>query len=216
MLSERLIMGIDEAGRGPVIGPLVFCGYVVAESDEKRLKKIGVRDSKELKIDRMRKMAYELEKIARSILYIEVEPEIIDRKNISYLTFEKFLELINSTAVDTVYFDAPVPSRFVERYIMKLKRSIDKQVEIIGDIKGDKKFPCVSAASICAKVRREERIGELKKNYGDFGSGYPGDEKTRNFLRRLCLEGNFPEIVRKKWQTLKKIEFSQKQNRFAF
>lgn len=215
-MLERLIMGIDEAGRGPVIGPLVFCGFVVRESDEKKLKKIGVRDSKELKIDRMREMAYELEKIARSILYIEVEPEIIDRKNISYLTFEKFLELINSTAAETIYFDAPVPSRFVQRYIMKLKQAIQRDVEIIGDIKGDKKFPCVSAASICAKVRREERIMELKKNFGDFGSGYPGDEKTRDFLRKLCMNGKFPEIVRKKWQTLKKIEFLQKQNRFSF
>lgn len=209
-------MGIDEAGRGPVIGPLVFCGFVIAESNVKKLKKLGVRDSKELKIDKMKKLANELEKIAKSILYIEVEPHIIDSRNISFLTFEKFLELINASKAETVYFDAPVPSRLVERYIMKLKQSIDKDVEIIGDIKGDKKFPCVSAASICAKVRREERIAELKKNFGDFGSGYPADEKTRNFLRKLYLSGEFPEIVRKKWQTLKKIEFTERQNRFAF
>jgi ribonuclease HII len=209
-------MGIDEAGRGPVIGPMVFCGYVLAESDVKKLKKLGVRDSKELKIDRMKKMAVELEKIAKSIIYIEVEPQVIDCRNIAFLTFEKFLELINSSTADTVYFDAPVPSRFVERYITKLKQAIDKHVEIIGDIKGDKKFPCVSAASICAKVRREERVEELKKNFGDFGSGYPGDEKTINFLRKLCLDGKFPDIVRRKWQTLKKIEFIEKQSRFAF
>ncbi len=209
-------MGIDEAGRGPVIGPLVFCGYVIVESHVKRLRKLGVRDSKELKIDKMMKMADELERIAKSVLYIEVEPQVIDTRNLFLITFEKFLELINSTEVDAVYFDAPVPSRFVGKYIMKLRQSINREVEIIGDVRGDKKFPCVSAASICAKVRREARIAELKKNFGDFGSGYPVDEKTRDFLKKLCLSGEFPEIVRRRWQTLKKIEFIEKQHRFAF
>ncbi len=209
-------MGIDEAGRGPVIGPLIFCGYVLTESDVKKLKKLGVRDSKELKIDRMIKIADELERIAKSVLYIEVEPQVIDSRSLSLITFEKFLELINSTEVDAVYFDAPVPARFVGKYIMRLKQSINREVEIIGDVRGDKKFPCVSAASICAKVRREARIAELKRDFGDFGSGYPGDEKTRNFLKKLCLNGIFPEIVRKKWQTLKKIEFVEKQQKFAF
>jgi len=216
MHSERLVLGIDEAGRGPVIGPLIFCGYLVQESEIKKLKKLGVRDSKELSIEKMLNISGELEKIARSVLYIEVEPGIIDNKNLNKLTFEKFVELINSTDADAVYFDAPVPARFVGKYILQLKRAVNRDIEIIGDIKGDKKFPCVSAASICAKVRREERIAELKKIFGDFGSGYPGDAKTRDFLRQSCMNGNYPAIVRKKWQTLKKIEFFVRQNSFVF
>lgn len=209
-------MGIDEAGRGPVIGPLVFCGYVLHDSDVKKLKKLGVRDSKELKIEKMKEMVKELEKVARSIIYIEIEPQIIDHKNLSLLTIEKFAELINSSDAERVFFDAPVPSRFVKRYESKLRKLITREVELVGEVKADKKFPCVSAASICAKVRREERITELKEIFGDFGSGYPGDDKTLNFLKQYCLQGKFPEIVRRKWQTLKRIEFLIRQNSFAF
>lgn len=209
-------MGIDEAGRGPVIGPLVFCGYTIKESRARRLKKIGVRDSKELSIQRMREIFPELERYAENIFYIEVDPALIDSKNLSEITFEKIVELINSSRAEVVYFDAPVPQRFVDKYVSRIKKSIEREVEVIGAIKGDKKFPSVSAASICAKLKREERIEELKKNYGDFGSGYPGDAKTLSFIRECLNNGVLPDILRKKWETLKKIEFLSRQQTFGF
>jgi ribonuclease HII len=69
-------------------------------------------------------------------------------------------------------------------------------------------YPVVSAASIIAKVRRDELIEELKKELGiDFGSGYPSDPKTKEFLIKWGKKhsGKFPEIVRQSWQTVENI-----------
>ncbi|HEY4715548.1 MAG TPA: ribonuclease HII [bacterium] len=216
MLQDLLMIGIDEAGRGPVIGPLVFCGYTVRADKVGALKKRGVRDSKELSIGKMFELAPELESIAARIFYKEVHPKVIDGKNLGAITLEAFAEFINSSDADEAFIDVPASGNNVEKYVNRLYRMIDVPIKITGANKADKKFPCVSAASICAKVRREQRIAELKKKYGDFGSGYPHDEKTRDFIKQLCIKGSFPEFVRRKWQTLAKIEFSLKQEQFEF
>ncbi|WP_457753524.1 ribonuclease HII, partial [Thermococcus sp.] len=79
--------------------------------------------------------------------------------------------------------------------------------KIIAEHKADAKYLPVSAASILAKVTRDKAIEKLKKQYGEIGSGYPSDPRTRKFLEEYYKEhGEFPPIVRKSWKTLRKIE----------
>jgi ribonuclease HII len=79
-------------------------------------------------------------------------------------------------------------------------------VRLVAENKADEKYPVVSAASIIAKVTRDSVIRELHGEYGDFGSGYPSDRRTVNFVIECYARmGGFPEIVRKKWLTVRRL-----------
>ncbi|MFW6143734.1 MAG: hypothetical protein ACOC4Z_02345, partial [Patescibacteria group bacterium] len=94
----------------------------------------------------------------------------------------------------------------------ELGRERSNQPELIGENKADENYPIVSAASVLAKVARDQVIEELHKQYGDFGSGYMSDEKTRVFLRDcFAKNGDFPPIIRRKWSSVQ--GFLQKQRK---
>jgi len=85
-----------------------------------------------------------------------------------------------------------------------------KEVESLGSsprvtFHADEEFIEVSAASIVAKVVRDSVIGELKRNYGNFGSGYPSDERTLSWIAEMAREGELPWFVRRSWFTIKRI-----------
>jgi ribonuclease HII len=87
-------------------------------------------------------------------------------------------------------------------------------VQVISEHQADRNYPVVSAASIIAKVERDHTIEELKCNYGDFGSGYMSDPKTKNFLYTLARKrGEYPDFVRRSWKPAKsaKAEANNKQ-----
>jgi len=137
----------------------------------------------------------------------KVQPTEIDRalsgKGLNYLEARIMAELLEKTSASVVYVDAPQSNpRSFETLLRFLSGS---KVDIIAEPFADKKYPLVSAASIIAKVVRDQEIGKLKKVYGDFGSGYPSDEKTRRFLASLISSRKIPQIVRKSWQTYLKM-----------
>ncbi|MEO2151636.1 MAG: ribonuclease HII, partial [Thermococcus sp.] len=106
---------------------------------------------------------------------------------------------------DVVYADAADVDE--ERFGRELKERLGFKAEIIAKHRADALFPVVSAASIVAKVTRDREIEKLKAEYGEIGSGYPSDPRTRAFLENYYREhGAFPPIVRRGWKTLKKIE----------
>ena len=116
-------------------------------------------------------------------------------------------EIIKEGRPNVVYIDSPdvVPSRFKQIILSYLPEDL-RNITIVAENKADKKYAIVSAASIIAKEIREMRIKELKRKYGDFGSGYPSDLRTIEFLRRYYKTNKcFPPIVRESWSTLKKI-----------
>jgi ribonuclease HII len=127
-----------------------------------------------------------------------------------FVCFSKVLEELKP---DLVYVDAAdvKAERFADnlrRQYAKTSPDHAKKIEIISMHQADAIYPAVSAASIIAKVRRDELIEELKKEWGvDFGSGYPSDPKTKEFLLKWGKEhrGEFPDIVRKSWQTVENI-----------
>ncbi|WP_457752529.1 ribonuclease HII [Thermococcus sp.] len=203
------LAGIDEAGRGPVIGPMVIAAVVVDEDKVPELEGLGVRDSKRLTPKRRERLFDEIIALLDDYVILELWPEGIDSREGTLNEFEvkKFVKALNSLKVkpDIVYIDAAdvEEARFGE----EIKKRLDFEAEIIAEHKADDKFLPVSAASIIAKVTRDRAIEKLKDEYGEIGSGYPSDPRTRAFLEEYYRQhGEFPPIVRWSWKTLRKIE----------
>lgn len=207
------LMGIDEAGRGAVLGPMAVCGLVIDKKDEKKLKKIGVKDSKELTPKKRKELAKEINKIAEHVIIFLVPPCQIDKSrrngtNLNQLEAIKMAEIINMINPDKVIVDAPSHNNKKFRDYLRAKLD-NKKIELICENFADKNHPVVSAASIMAKVERDRKIEELKKkvNY-QFGVGYSHDPRTIEFLEKLAKEnkGKMPSYVRQTWETVESIK----------
>ncbi|NJE76083.1 ribonuclease HII [Thermococcus sp. ES12] len=203
------LAGIDEAGRGPVIGPMVIAAIVVDEKNVPKLEELGVRDSKRLTPRRREKLFDEIIAVLDDYVILELLPEEIDSREgtLNEFEVENFVKALNSLKVkpDVVYIDAAdvKEARFGE----EVGKRLNFEAEIVAEHKADDKFVPVSAASILAKVTRDRAIEKLKEEYGEIGSGYPSDPRTRAFLESYYREhGDFPPIVRRGWKTLRKIE----------
>ncbi|MHA1238322.1 MAG: ribonuclease HII [Candidatus Odinarchaeia archaeon] len=201
------VSGIDEAGRGPIIGPMVIGGVLITEDKIQKLIKLGVRDSKLLNAMTREKLACDIAEIVDKYILIEISPAEIDEsvKNnrLNFLEAEKTAYIINQLKPDIVYVDAPQLD--VKRYSGLIKRSLNCSPKIIAENKAER-YPVVAAASILAKVKRDKIVETLKETYGEFGSGYCHDAATRKFLIEWYRKNKcFPDIVRKSWSTVKEI-----------
>jgi len=215
------IVGIDEAGRGPVIGPMVIVGILIlSENDINRLDSLGVKDSKMLTPKKREELFSMIIKIIDDYKILIISPEEIDsriikHKTLNQLELEKMAEIINFLNPDKVYIDCPDIN--VKRFTRNIKPLIkNDKCEIIAEHDADKKYPIVSAASIIAKVKRDSIIQKMKQKFGDFGSGYPSDPKTKQFLIDFYVrKRTWPPIVRRTWETIKEIEvkFGNKQKK---
>ncbi|MEM5855378.1 MAG: ribonuclease HII [Candidatus Aenigmatarchaeota archaeon] len=206
-----MVCGIDEAGRGAIIGPLVVAGVVVESRDEKKLRKIGVKDSKLLSPKRRVELARKIENIARNVVVLRVQPCKIDslrakKINLDKIEAMKMAEIIDMCGAAKVFVDS------LEQNARKFKELIssflkNKDVELIVENYLDESVPVVSAASIIAKVNRDAAIEEIKKKEGfDFGVGYSHDPLTIEFLKKLIKErGELPNYVRKSWITTQEL-----------
>ena len=221
--TETVVCGVDEAGRGAVLGPLVIAGVSAREKDLPKLKRIGVRDSKELKPEQREKLAKKIEKIAKDIFVLKVGPCKIDGYKKEGVNLNKVEALKMCTVIDCLnanktYVDGP------ELNVEKFKRILGKMLkfgtELTVENYADKKYPIVSAASIIAKVERDRDMGELRKKYGVEGTGYPSDERTISWMKAYLKENKkFPEkgLVRHSWITTKDLLGDHRQKRlFGF
>jgi ribonuclease HII len=208
-----LITGVDDAGRGSVVGPLVIAGILIKEEDLPKLIRLGVKDSKLLSPHRRETLAVEIKRIVEKYSVIRLSPKEIDDvvetgkklHRLNRLEAQAMAKVIKMLKPDIAYVDASdvIEERFKEHILEYLPF----EVEIISEHKADRTYPVVSAASIIAKVERDGAIAELAKKYGDFGSGYPSDPRTINFLQQ-CLEmwREYPNDVRKSWKPAKKAK----------
>lgn len=212
-----LICGVEEAGRGPVIGPLVVCGVLIDEKDESKLARLGVKDSKLLTPKRRETLFEQIKKVAKNYKLVIVPPKDVDAAlsaellNLNKLEAQKMAVAINELKPDKVYLDCP--STNIKQFVSYLKRYIkDKKTEIIAEHKADVKYIIVGAASILAKVTRDREIEKIKEKIGiDFGSGYTSDERTVEFLKKYW--DKYPSIFRKEWVSYKKIAKSKGQTK---
>jgi ribonuclease HII len=207
-----IVAGVDDAGRGPVIGPMVIAGISVSEKKIQELKEIGVKDSKLLSPRSRTILAGQIKGIVINCAYAIVSPSEIDEvvlkgrklEKLNLLEAKCMARVISELKPELAYVDASdvLPERF-GRTISDL---IPFKVRVVSEHHADRNYPVVSAASILAKVRRDELVELLKDEYGDFGSGYVADPTTMSYLRRWLQEhGDFPPIVRKSWKTIKEL-----------
>jgi ribonuclease HII len=212
----RRVAGVDDAGRGPVIGPLVIAGVLVDEDRIRELVSMGVKDSKLLTPEVRSDLAERIEGIALKIAYDELSPAKIDEvvmrarklQKLNFLEAKSMAKVITDLEPKAVWVDASdvKPERYARHILDDLPANLKRTV-LISEHKADRKYPVVSAASIMAKVRRDTRISELWKEYGNFGSGYVTDPTTIEFLKKWRRgHADFPPIVRRSWKTLREIE----------
>jgi ribonuclease HII len=214
------IAGIDEAGKGPCIGPLVVCGLAVDEKKQLDLKMLGVRDSKKLTPLRRTVLAEKIRKLAGKIEIIKIAPEEIDKamsspsSNLNILEAEKISEIINRLKPGQIIIDCPSPN--TKQFVRDIKKKLHIKTEIIAEHKADDNYPVVSAASIIAKVTRDNEIEKLKKEYKvDFGSGYMSDEITQGFLKNNWEDPKYSHIIRHNWESWKRLSRDKHQMRLS-
>ncbi len=210
MKKANLVCGIDEAGRGPVIGPLVICGVCFNESKITILKEIGVRDSKKLSPKKRAQLTQIIKQNCHSFEVIIVSAKEIDNREKDKITLNrleelKMAEIINKLQPDVIYVDAADVNE--KRFGNAIKMLLHyKPTNIISKHRADDIYPIVSAASIIAKDTRDTIIDKLKQKYGDIGSGYPSDKRTTDFLKQWIRKNKkVPYFVRTTWETTKKI-----------
>lgn len=201
-----LIAGIEEAGRGPVIGPMVMAGVLIEKEDGAKLKAIGVKDSKKLTPKQREDLFGQIQKIAKKIKIIIIEPAVIDvsveaeEHNLNWLEADKTIEIINSLKPEVTYVDCP--SNNTQAYSNYIRAKLNAKTELHAEHKADEKYLVVGAASIIAKVTRDREIERIKKKIGeDFGSGYPSDPATKKFIEENWEK--YPKIFRHSWETYK-------------
>jgi len=199
------ILGLDEAGRGCVLGSLVVGGFYFQSEDDAPISATGATDSKKLSVKKREKILPELEKIGVAKI-IEISPQAIDTGNLNRLEEDAFIEIIKHFQPDIVYIDAPTHPSGIPALTKRLEQaliSLQKMPQFIIEPKADLNYPVVGAASIFAKVHRDKQIDAL----GDVGSGYPSDPKTRSWLKGF-IERNedFPPCVRTRWGTIETLK----------
>ena len=225
-----IIIGIDEAGRGPVLGPMIVCAFAIERDKEDELKTLGVKDSKELTKDKrayLKKLLKDVGCVESLVLEAKKINELMNSINLNKIEINAFSEvaknLIDKLDIKDeeieIYLDACSTNakKFENDFKEKLDNIIKEKnlkVKIIAEHKADAKYPVVSAASIIAKAERDEIIDNYKKIYGDIGSGYPSDPKTIKFLENYFKKHKkLPDIARTHWKTCKRILDKSKQTK---
>ncbi|MEN3035351.1 MAG: ribonuclease HII [Candidatus Methanosuratincola sp.] len=198
------VLGIDEAGRGPVIGPMVIAGIIFEAEIIPKLVSIGVKDSKKLTPRARERLLDEILAIAECSYVRVISADEIDEmrktKNLNQIEAEEMAEIIRRSLPDEVHLGSVDVDE--TRFGMEIMRLSGIARTILSVHHAEDRFPAVAAASIVAKTTRDRAIGELRKEYGDFGSGYPSDPKTRAFVCRVLEEGKCPPIIRASWKTI--------------
>ena len=208
---KSLILGIDEAGRGPVIGDLVIGGVLVDAEGETQLHKLGVRDSKLLTPKQREQMKKEIKKIAVEHHTVSISAKEIDelRKRMSLNEIEamKMAELIEKCKKKPVHILIDLPDPTAEGFLKRVRKytHLDHKIKLTVEHKADENYPVVSAASIIAKTERDRKMRLLEKRAGvKLGNGYPHDPDAIAFLEKC--KGKLPDFVRKSWITTQRIQ----------
>ncbi|MBU1975248.1 MAG: ribonuclease HII [Nanoarchaeota archaeon] len=210
-----LLAGIDEAGRGPIIGPMVIAICMIDEDSEFELKSLGVKDSKLLSERQREKLFLVIKSMCKNKIVV-VHPKEIDAavesktSNLNWLEADHSAKLIKAIRPDKVVLDCPSNNiqAFTDYVRSKLPTNM-KDVKVISEHKADFNHPIVAAASILAKVTREREIQKIKEMYKvHFGSGYPSDPETKEFVQD---NWHVYPIFRKSWETYKRVAKAKEQ-----
>ena len=202
------ILGIDEAGRGSVLGPMVIAGVIVPEKMEKVLERMGVKDSKKLAPHRRTILSRKLKKMFEYDIIVITASEIDEMRaegiNLNEIEKNAMEDLILRLKPEKAIVDAVDVK--AERFQENLCK--DTGFNVIAEHKADDNYIQVSAASIIAKAERDDQIAEINEEFiksGGIGSGYPSDPTTKKFLTNYTYD-EMPDFVRLSWNTVAKMK----------
>lgn len=207
-----LLLGVDEAGKGPVLGSMFVAGLVVDEEKLFDLASFGVRDSKQLSPARREVLARKITGIAHDQYILEVSSQVIDElrsvMTMNDLMVRCFAQVLQKLQADIAILDAADVNE--ERFAQRVRIASKTSMNLIAEHKADQRHQVVSAASILAKVRRDESIRGLEKSHNcKMGSGYPSDPETISFLETWVRDKKeLPPFARHSWATAKRIKAS--------
>ena len=210
-----LVLGIDDAGRGPLIGPMFLAGALLEAKEEEYLKHEGVADSKTLAHSTRVKLAGMIKDHCKKYKVVKAEAGDIDHAlatgvNLNTLEAIKCADIISDLLIGIdervkVIVDCPSVNTVAWKATLQTYLKKEHKIELHCEHKADANHASVSAASILAKVAREEAVTELKKTYGDMGSGYPSDPSTVAFVKKYGQKYKDAGIFRKSWATWKQL-----------
>jgi len=220
-LSAPCWMGIDEAGRGPVCGPMTYGAAYGPIEGEKRLRGMGFADSKKLTEEKRDELFKDIKGAPDFLGWIvsilsaaDISAAMMGRinYNLNALSHDTAIDMIKKVLAKGVNLkELYIDTVGIEHLYQQKLEKIFPQLNITVTKKADDKFPICSAASICAKVTRDQVIEqwrhlELVNLSKQIGSGYPGDPITKKWIGTATdpIFG-FPSIVRFSWATAKKI-----------
>jgi len=200
------ICGVDDAGRGSMLGPLVIAGISLDKKNLKELTSLGVKDSKKLSPKSREDLYKKIIKIADNYHVVKISPKSIDAsvKNhcLNSLEAKYMAKVVSKLNPDTSYVDScdVNPTRFGKEI-----SQMSGNHKIKSYHHADSRFVIVSAASILAKVTRDRAIMKLRKDH-NLGSGYPSDSVTVKFVTNYYrINHVMPVFVRKSWKPVQKI-----------
>lgn len=207
-----LILGVDEAGKGPVIGSMFVAGVVFSEEDIFDLAACGVKDSKLLSPGRRESMERRILSKARDRFVLEVTAQQIDElrtvMSMNDIMVRAHSKVVSGLMADRAILDAADVN--AERFAQRVRELSGASMQILAEHNADRKYIVVAAASIIAKVARDRSIRELEAALGrPLGSGYPSDPATVGFLKEWIEEnGDLPPFARKSWSTAQRLKAS--------
>jgi len=200
------ICGIDDAGRGSMLGPLVIAGISLDKKNLRKLSSLGVKDSKKLSPKLRESLYKQIIKIVDDYYVAKIPPKSIDasvkKHCLNGLEAKYMAKVVLKLNSNISYVDScdVNPQRFGK----EISRLSDNH-KIKSYHHADSRFVVVSAASILAKVTRDRAIAKLRKDY-DLGSGYPSDSLTVKFVTKYYKKNHeMPNFVRKSWKPVQKI-----------
>jgi ribonuclease HII len=201
-----LVGGVDEAGRGSIVGPLVVAGIGIRESKIALLYKMGIKDSKALSPKSRARLFGEIMKIIDSVCVHKIDPVEVDGsvsvRELNRLEARVMASVINTIGADEVYVDCCDVNP--QRYKEYIECHLTCKPKLHSMHHADAINMVVSAASIIAKITRDQEIQHIRNRYGGIGSGYPSDEHTMRFIRDwVAKNGSAPEFTRKSWKPLR-------------
>ncbi len=218
---SKLIVGVDEAGRGPVLGPLVMVALAIKEENKKKLEWLGVKDSKLISRQVREELFERIREVVDDFRVEVIEPDAIDLSlnsdgsNLNWLEADTSARMVSEMKPDKVIIDCPSINlvAYKEYFLNKVDDKI-KGAEFIVEHKADFNYIVVAAASVIAKVIRDRIIENLHSEVGyDFGSGYLTDPKTQSFLQQYHEE--FPQLFRRSWKSYKNVVEAKKQKKLG-
>jgi len=195
--------GVDEAGKGPVLGPMVAACVVAAPADLPE----SVDDSKRLAPARREDLAAALRgDPSVTVGVARIPPARIDAPDtdVNSLTVAAHAEALGKALGPDAALDGVVDAGDVDadRFGRRVVARAPGDPDVVAEHGADETYAVVGAASIVAKVERDAAIDALADEYGAVGSGYPSDPATREFLRSYVeTHGDLPDCARASWQT---------------